>query len=464
MGRSRSLDKDGFRGSRRPVHRALALVGAVVVGAAILIPGGSATPSNAFSAVFTPASVQGGVLASLQLTITNVSSGPKLDSADVTLPGGFTLTDGSTTSVHLGQLNLAQGASTSRNIDVHTACTPGSGSTYSWQIGAQNKNGDNLTIDTQSSDLTTDVSATSCKYKFSAQPRDAEVGTTITSAIFNPSGAPVKVGVIKETGELDPTASGSVSLTASKNPADFSGNGAPPNPVSLVAGEATFPNLTSSKTGQFVTLTASGSSYQAAVSGIFNILAEVNTCAPPSCKAQQSSQGDNGKTTVDANASGFVQGDVLAATVYPAVDFSPPTNCGGTTTWTPLSGASGAQVEYAPTSGSTGWTITITITIDKSLIVDPSKGAAQYDVCLGAKKVSQASCTDAPSGGFKTKSGATATCDSATGLYWGLLPDCPNGNKKPPLGPCVKSKTKDNAGDLIFTAVKQSPWDGNFHT
>ena len=460
MGRSSSLDKDGFRGSRRPVRGALVLVGVLVASAAILIPGGSATPSNAFSAVFAPASVQGGVLASIQLTITNVSSGPKLNSADVTLPGGFTLTDGLTTSVHLGQLNLAQGASTSRNIDVHTACTPGSGSTYSWQIGAQNKNGDNLTLDTQSSDLTTDVSATSCKYTFSAQPRDAEVGATITSVIFDPSADPVKVGVIKQTGELDPTASGSVSLTASKNPADFSGNGA----VSLVAGEATFPNLTSSKTGQFITLTASGSSYQAAVSGIFNILAEVNTCEPPSCKAQQSSQDDSGKTTVDANAAGFVSGDILAATVYPAVDFSPPVNCGGTTTWAPLSGASGAQVEYAPTQGSTGWTITIKITIDKSLIVDPSKGAAQYDVCLGAKKVTQVSCTVAPSAGFKTKSGALATCDSNTGLYWGLLPNCPNGNKKLLPDPCVQSKTKDNAGDLILTAVKQSPWDGNFHT
>jgi hypothetical protein len=100
--------------------------------------------------------------------------------------------------------------------------------------------------------------------------------------------------------------------------------------------------------------------------------------------------------------------------------------------------------------------------VEKSLI-PTSRGASQYDICLGAKKVTQASCADAPSDGFTTKSGLAAPCDSLTGLYWGLLPDCPNGNKKQLPGPCVQSKTKDNAGDLILTAVKQYPWDGSMH-
>ena len=471
MGRSRSLDKDGFGVSRHPWRGALVLVAVLVASVAILIPGGSATPSNTFSAVFTPLSQQGGVATSIHLTITNVSSGPKLDSADVTAPAGYTIPGNPTGVVQLRHLGIAQGSSYSTDISVHTACTPG---TYGWQITAQNRNGASLTLDALNSDLTTDVSATSCNYKFTAQPRDAGVGLTITSAIFNPSGAPVTVGVAKQTGELDPTATtGSVHLAASKNDGSFFERDANLD----VTGHAQFDSLYSSSPGQFIALTAQGSFLDSVPSSLFNVLAEVETCATTPCKAHQFSQGDNGKTTVDANASGFASGDVLAATVYPAVDFSPPANCGGTTTWTPLTGASGAQVEYTSPSGNTAWTITIKITIDKSLIVDPSKGVAQYDVCLGAKKVTQTSCAEDPSGGFKTKSGANAVCDAPftgrpafpplsdppTQLYWGLLPDCPNGNKKPLPGPCVQSKTKDNAGDLILTAVKQSPWDGNFH-
>jgi hypothetical protein len=131
-----------------------------------------------------------------------------------------------------------------------------------------------------------------------------------------------------------------------------------------------------------------------------------------------------------------------------------------------LDGASWAQVEYVPTKTSTGWTITFTMRIDKSLI-PLSRGASQYDICLGAKRVTQTSCVPAPgeqpSPGFTTKSGLAAPCDPETGLYWGLLRDCPNGNKKSIPDPCVQSKTKNNAGDLILTGIKKYPWDGTMH-
>jgi hypothetical protein len=457
MGRNRSLDKEGFRGPRRSVRGALVLVAAVVVGAAILIPGGSATPSNSFSAVFTSsAPLEGGDAGTIHLIITNVSSGPKLDSATITAPSGFTITSGSLTLSHLG---LAQGTSYSTDIGVATACTP---KTYTWGITATNRNGDILADAGGNRDVV--VSDTLCKYEFvqQRQPKDAGVDTIVTSAPFNDRGQPVAV-VLRNpaTGNVDATATADVSLTASTG--SFTGTG----PTPLDSGQAEFGSLRSPQTpAQFVSLRATGSPFQPSdPSNLFNILAQVQKCdrtTSTTCKITS----PQASTTVDANASGFVSGDTLAATVYDSGVVPPPTNCGspGPITWTPLSGASGVQVEYAPVQNSDGWTITIKITIDKSLIVNPSKGAAQYDVCLGAKKVSQVSCTDALNAGFKTKSGATATCVPSTGLYWGLLADCLNGNKKPNPDPCVQSKTKDNAGDLILTAVKKNPWDGNFHT
>jgi hypothetical protein len=468
MGRSRSLDKETPRASWRRTRGALVLVAGLVAGAAILIPGGSAA-SSGFSAVFTPPTVTGGASTTINLTITN-EGGPQMLSADVSAPPGFTITGApspmpggsnwSATGVQLRHLNLSTGNSFSVAIPAASACTPGS---YTWTITAQSNSGA-LALDGPNSAVTTAVSGTNCKFEFVTQPRDAGVNQTITGSIFNPSGTPVTVGVRNPAANaLDPTATGSVSLTASKNPASFLGTG----PVSFSSGQAQFGSLNSSSTGQFITLTASGSFVSSNPSSLFNILAQVVPCTT-TCNGHQA----QGATTVDANASGFASGDVLAVTVYPAVDFSPPPNCGGAAgSWTPLGGASGAQVEYVPTGQ--GWTITITMRIDRSLI-PTSKGASQYDVCLGAKRVTQTSCLDAPgfAAGFQTKSGANAVCDAPspgtplssppTLLYWGLLPNCPNGNKPIP-GPCVQSKTKNNAGDLILTVAKPFPWDGNMH-
>jgi hypothetical protein len=448
------------------------VIGLAAVVAAMLISGGSAA-SSGFSAVFTPATVTGGAAATINLTITN-EGGPQLVSADVSAPPGFTITgqpspmppgsNWSATGVQLRHLNLSTGNSFSVAIPTASACTP---ATYTWTITATSNSGD-LALDVANSAVTTAVSGTNCKFEFVTQPKDAQVNATITGSIFNPSGTPVTVAVRNPAvNALDATATGSVSLTASKNPTSFTGNGQPV-PVSLVSGQATFPSLKSSATGQFITLTASGSFVSSNPSSLFNILTQVVPCNT-SCKSQPQTQG---ATTVDANASGFASGDVLAVTVYPAVDFSPPPNCGGAAgSWTPLAGASGAQVEYVPQGQ--GWTVTITMRIDKSLI-PINRGASQYDVCLGAKRVTQTSCLDAPgfAAGFQTKSGANAVCDAPspgtplssppTLLYWGLLPNCPNGNKPIP-GPCVQSKTKNNAGDLILVTVKPAPWDANSH-
>jgi hypothetical protein len=424
-----------------------------------------------FSAVFAPSTVTGGASTTIGLTITNEASAQTLGSANVAVPTGFTITgapspmpSGSSwtgTGLQLRNLALAGGASYSTSIPVATPCTPAS---LSWTVTARaggDYTGVDFVLDTATSSVSATVSGTNCKYVFLQQPKDAEVNATITGAIFNPSGAAVRVGVRNPaTNALDATASANVTLTPSKNAASFTGTG----PVALSGGQAQFGSLKSSSTGQFITLTASGSPFVSSdPSSVFNILSDVESCGT-GCQAPTQNQGGTG---LDASVSGFSAGDVIAVSLFTAADFSPPPNCGGTGTFNPIPDASGALVEYVPTGS--GWTVTVTLRVDKSLI-PISKGASQFDVCLGAKRVTQASCATDPTNGFTTKSGGIAPCDYAgnplsttpTGLYWGVIPDCPSG-KKPITGPCVKSKTKNNAGDLLLTVAKPSPWDASMH-
>jgi hypothetical protein len=416
----------------------------------------------------------GGASTSINLTITNEASGRTLGSANVAVPTGFTITgapspmpSGSSwdgTSLQLRNLALAGSASYTTSIPVATPCTPGSNS---WTVTARtgaDYTGADFVLDTATSSVAATVSGTNCQYVFRHQPRDAEVNAIITSAAFNPAGTPVAIAVLNPaTNTLDSTVSAAnVHLTASKNdatPTHFFNRD-----QAMTSGLAQFGALTADLTGQFITLTASGSPFQSsAASNVFNILADAQSCGT-SCQAPQQNQGG---TALDASVSGFTSGDIVAVSLFTAADFTPPANCGDGGTFTPIPDASGALVEYVPTGN--GWTITVTLRVDKSLI-PISKGASQFDVCLGAKRVTQVSCASDPNNGFKTKSGDNAACDYSlnplssptTGLYWGVIPDCPNGNK-PITTPCVKSKTKNNAGDLLLTVVKPNPWDATMH-
>jgi hypothetical protein len=45
-------------------------------------------------------------------------------------------------------------------------------------------------------------------------------------------------------------------------------------------------------------------------------------------------------------------------------------------------------------------------------------------------------------------------------LFWGLMPAC--ANQGTPTEPCIISKKKNQAGDVLITFVKPYPWDANW--
>src|SRR5207249_2282365 len=108
----------------------------------------------------------------------------------------------------------------------------------------------------------------------------------------------------------------------------------------------------------------------------------------------------------------------------------------------------------------------IIVQLDKSIVQTARPGtknpsANAFDICLGAKNTNYigptaTTCTNpATSGTWKTKNG-TGTCatyDSASGLYWGLVPDLKGFNKDtgcPTTGyfPGIINRSKTNAGDV----------------
>jgi hypothetical protein len=185
----------------------------------------------------------------------------------------------------------------------------------------------------------------------------------------------------------------------------------------------------------------------------FIIAQTVATCGT-SCSPTGSVQ-NNSTVAVQANfISALQSGTASAATSSNSVGIALFTSGAGAT---PPSGvcfvdkkhafvpATGLAGTYVNITGN-GSQLTITWTIVKAIVnAQADNGAAHYNICLGAV---------AP---FTTKSGMTTIpAPDATGtktLNWGVIPDC-----KSATGPCMKSRSKNAAGDVILVYVIPQAW------
>ncbi|HVP88144.1 MAG TPA: hypothetical protein VMU79_08710 [Casimicrobiaceae bacterium] len=116
-----------------------------------------------------------------------------------------------------------------------------------------------------------------CVLGFIAQPASAQVGTTITSAPSNPSGAPVKVGLLN-AGVPDPNFSGSISLAIKAGTGSMGAMLTGGGPVNASSGVATFPSLSIDTVGMNYVLTASSSGYTSVDSTSFTIFGGTLGC------------------------------------------------------------------------------------------------------------------------------------------------------------------------------------------
>jgi hypothetical protein len=209
------------------------------------------------------------------------------------------------------------------------------------------------------------------------------------------------------------------------------------------------------------TLVAMGS--PSANSNAFNVADQIADCSHGPCNPSGS---DGAGTSTNTTLNGFTGKAAVAVDPTIGVRFD---LCGGLQQQV----GSGTVFETVD-SGSGTWTITMQVA--KSALVDPARGAALYDVCLGTVNLSKTtpyvgSDGDQPSCGSLTDyswpaKGGCAKYDG-TKNFWGNVPDAAANVKKcsDVAFPAILSKNKTGSGDLVITLCVPSPWDGagGFH-
>jgi len=242
-----------------------------------------------------------------------------------------------------------------------------------------------------------------------------------------------------------------VGIAIGANPAGGSLTGTTPRTADSSA-VATFDDLEIDEVGVGYTLVATSGS-ASATSKAFIVADSVTPCTT-TCDGSASKNN----TTVVVNAAGTATGDTLGVALL-ASSAPPGGVCGSG--FVPL--GAGSFVDINVSGGSTP-TLTVTWQLDKSIVnAQPENGAAHFDICLGAKNLIDPLGTS--TAGWTTKNGTAAVpvFDPVfvVTLFWGLMPDCSNNGT--PTEPCIISKKKNQAGDVLIKFVKPYPWDASWY-
>jgi hypothetical protein len=187
-----------------------------------------------------------------------------------------------------------------------------------------------------------------------------------------------------------------------------------------------------------------------------------------------SGSDDPGTTQVSTIVNGSADnnlGITVDATIPIRIDL-----CGGGTQVG--SGTVFEVVKSAPGDPKPTWTITGTVS--KSALIDTSRGAASYEMCLGTRNLAlapgggtddclpNASATSLSTSKSWPAKGGCAVPDSA-GNYWGNMLDAGKPGTNTPANikncadaraPVVLSKNKTGSGNLVFKLCVPWPWDG----
>jgi len=188
-----------------------------------------------------------------------------------------------------------------------------------------------------------------------------------------------------------------------------------------------------------------------------------------------SGQDDPGTTqtsTIVNGAAGNNLGITVDATIPIRLDL-----CGGGNQV-----GSGTVFEVVETTGSPQPTWTITGTVFKSALIDTSRGAASYAMCLGTRNLHVADGNPPGTVGCQPNASATSlstslswpaqggcATDDGTGVFWGnmLKAGAPGTNTSSNLkncadarAPVVISQNKTGSGNLVFKLCVPWPWDG----
>jgi hypothetical protein len=285
---------------------------------------------------------------------------------------------------------------------------------------------------------------------FKNQPSDTQVSTTIYSDVVLQT--PVTVSVADVWGNLPPDGT-NVSMTG---PPSLKGT----TPEGTAGGVATFGDLSLGAIGTYQLTAQVGN--QPTSSTPFQILTaltvcknNLNNCSTPTVNSPNGKQSTD--TTITSTSGTFFQGNVILKSSF----ISNPNECAG---FNPVAGTVGSEVEVSTTSGNISVsqpTFTITYTVPKATLKAAglaNLGAAQFQLCLGAKRLDLGNTPPTQNMAWTDASGHLATLDPNTGYFWGIVPSA--SNSLPANNPYIASQHKDGAGNLVIVLVKPYPWDG----
>jgi hypothetical protein len=270
------------------------------------------------------------------------------------------------------------------------------------------------------------TNGTPCSLVFApgAQPAGTTVNTTITSSFDSTSGGPVQVEIVDQFGNpvTNAKASITIGITSTANPGNGKLSGT--KTVSTSNGIASFSDLSIDQPGVGYRLTAMSKGLGTVTSDHFTIWSSLEQCSTSPCSATTSSATTTG--TVSTSGTTQFLGTGLGGGTY---------SCA---TYQPLSDPFTFDVVSATGGTVPGASFTAVLRIDKSVVQSSGHpGASSWQLCYASTT------TFTPQPGTSLGS---ATIGDVT-YFTGLLPDCGNN----PVAPCVQSRTKDNAGDVLVT-------------
>jgi hypothetical protein len=265
-----------------------------------------------------------------------------------------------------------------------------------------------------------------CSLAFTAdgQPQGTVVNKTITSA-FNSQSGSIKVEILDASKHLNTNAKAAITITIGANPGNGTLSGT--TTVTTSGGIASFSNLSINQTGFGYTLTATpspGTGISSGTSNSFNIWSPFTTCSS-TCSASSSGKTSTGTVTASEAASSDVLGIGIGVSYQ----------CGGS--YKPLSDAFGFEVLDSASGAPQNAQFTVVFRIQKSLVLSSGHpGASSWQICYASQTP------------FSAQPGTSGTA-TIGGLPFntGLLPVCSKSQKSP----CVQSRNKNNAGDVIIT-------------
>lgn len=226
---------------------------------AVALPASAPAATKPYTLNVSPSSVPAGQATTVTATYKNTMGSQQLGSSNLTAPAGYTVTSAtlppgtagtatiSGSTIQLRNLALAPGASVTATIGIVPPCSSGTGT---WSVVTKQSNdfngtpGNNLSLDTRNSSLTTTTSGT-CRLRFVTQPADAGANQTITDTDYTPLGGPIKVEYVDGVGNR---INSSDTITMSTSPSTTLGG---TTTVSMVNGEASFGDLSIPAAGDY---------------------------------------------------------------------------------------------------------------------------------------------------------------------------------------------------------------------